>query len=50
MSKQLTVVLVAVLGLAACANTNAPLEEEYVVLEPAPEPISSEPAYTGKYK
>ena len=44
-----SVKLVAVLGfvasLGACA---ADVEEEYVVVEP--EPISVEPAYTGKYK
>ena len=32
--------------VAACADT-APVEE-YVVVDP--EPISEEPAYTGKYK
>ncbi|SNY46750.1 hypothetical protein SAMN06297129_1024 [Pseudooceanicola antarcticus] len=32
-------------SLAACAK---PATEEYVVVEP--EPISSEPVYTGKYK
>lgn len=31
--------------LAACGNSR---EEEYVVV--APEPISVEPVYTGKYK
>ena len=31
--------------VAACAQ---PAEEEYVVVEP--EPISTEPVYTGKYK
>ncbi|WP_205389072.1 hypothetical protein SuNHUV7_01820 (plasmid) [Pseudoseohaeicola sp. NH-UV-7] len=32
--------------VAACAQE--PVEEQYVVVEP--EPISQEPAYTGKYK
>lgn len=32
-------------GLAACGNSQ---EETFVVVEP--EPISTEPAYTGKYK
>lgn len=47
MSKPLNLLLaVAFLGgLAACAK-EAP--QEYVVVEP--EPISSEPVYTGKYK
>lgn len=36
------------LVVSACGN-NAP-EEEYVVVEPEPEPISVEPEYTGKYK
>ena len=31
--------------LAACAQ---PAEDDYIVVEP--EPISVEPAYTGKYK
>lgn len=33
-------------ALTACASK--PVEEEFVVIDP--EPISHEPAYTGKYK
>ncbi len=48
MSKSIKSVLV--LGLvalvAACAQQSA--EEEFVVVDP--EPISTEPTYTGKYK
>jgi len=32
--------------VAACGNNN--VEEEFIVVDPAP--ISQEPAYTGKYK
>ena len=40
--------LVAMFGLIALAAACARQEEEYVVVDP--EPISVEPAYTGKYK
>ncbi|MEM6940472.1 MAG: hypothetical protein AAF943_03885 [Pseudomonadota bacterium] len=45
-----TIKLVAALGfvatLAACASGQS--DEEFVVVEP--EPISTEPAFTGKFK
>ena len=42
----LALCMVGLVGLVgACAQ---PAQEEYVVVEP--EPISVEPAYTGKYK
>lgn len=40
--------LMAFLGLAVFVAACAAEEEEYVVVEP--EPISTEPVYTGKYK
>lgn len=43
-----TVKSVLALGLVAFLAACAEKEEEYVVVEP--EPISSEPVYTGKYK
>lgn len=45
-SFKLVAVLGLVAGLAACAADTS--DEEFVVVEP--EPISHEPAYTGKYK
>lgn len=39
---------VLALGLVVFVAACAQQEEEYVVV--APEPISSEPVYTGKYK
>lgn len=47
MSKNITsmLALCMVALVAACAQ---PKEEEFVVVDP--EPISMEPAYTGKYK
>ncbi|WP_168797790.1 hypothetical protein [Aliishimia ponticola] len=47
MSKSIKLLAVfgLVAGLAACAQEET---EEFVVVEP--EPISSEPVYTGKYK
>jgi uncharacterized lipoprotein YajG len=41
---QIATALCAAAFLAACAQP----QEEFVVVEP--EPISQEPAYTGKYK
>ena len=46
MSKAIKSVLV--IGLAALVVACAQPEEEYVVVDP--EPISTEPVYTGKYK
>ncbi|WP_415254930.1 hypothetical protein [Sulfitobacter sp.] len=46
MSKSIT--LLAAFGLVAAVSACAPKQEEYVVV--APEPISVEPVYTGKYK
>ncbi len=47
MSKSIT--MLAALGLIAAVSACAPKQqEEYVVV--APEPISVEPTYTGKYK
>jgi hypothetical protein len=40
--------LIAALGLAVLVTACGQKEEEFVVIEP--EPISSEPTYTGKYK
>lgn len=40
--------ILAVLGIAVFVSACANEEEEFVVVEP--EPISSEPVYTGKYK
>ncbi|MGI3165081.1 hypothetical protein [Pseudooceanicola sp. 200-1SW] len=47
MSKSIQFILAAsfVAGLAACSK---PANDDYVVV--APEPISAEPVYTGKYK
>ncbi len=47
-SIKLLAVLGVVASVAACAKEAD--EEEYVVVEPTPEPISYEPVYTGKYK
>ncbi|MGR3504041.1 hypothetical protein [Pseudaestuariivita sp.] len=44
-SIKLLVALGLVAGVAACAKGN---DEEFVVI--APEPISVEPVYTGKFK
>ena len=46
MSKSIKIM--AVLGFATLVAACASQEEEYVVV--APEPISAEPVYTGKYK
>ncbi|MDQ2088318.1 hypothetical protein [Marimonas arenosa] len=46
MSKAIKSVLA--LGLAALVVACAQQEEEFVVVDP--EPISTEPTYTGKYK
>ncbi|KKN79858.1 MULTISPECIES: hypothetical protein [Sulfitobacter] len=47
MSKSIT--MLAAFGLIAAVSACAPKQqEEYVVV--APEPISVEPVYTGKYK
>lgn len=43
-----TVKSILALGLAALVVACAQPEEEYVVVDP--EPISTEPVYTGKYK
>jgi hypothetical protein len=40
--------LLAMVGMLAAVAACAQQEEEFVVVEP--EPISVEPAYTGKYK
>ena len=40
--------LLAAFGLIAAVAACAQQEEEYVVVEP--EPVSTEPTYTGKYK
>ncbi|WP_198662606.1 hypothetical protein [Primorskyibacter marinus] len=40
--------LVAMFGFVAAVSACAPAQEEYVVVEP--EPITTEPTYTGKYK
>lgn len=45
-SIKLLAVLGLVAGVAACGKNT--MEEEFVVVDP--EPISIEPAYTGKYK
>ena len=46
MSKSIKVLaMLGLFGLAACGGQQ---EEEYVVV--APEPITTEPVYTGKYK
>ncbi|MBV2360476.1 hypothetical protein KUH32_11880 [Thalassococcus sp. CAU 1522] len=44
-SIKLLAILGLVVGVAACGKQQ---EEEFVVVDP--EPISTEPAYTGKYK
>jgi hypothetical protein len=43
-----TLKMLAALGLVAYVAACAPKEEEFVVVDP--EPISTEPTYTGKYK
>ncbi|WP_169639687.1 hypothetical protein [Roseobacter ponti] len=43
-----TIRLLAVFGLAAFVAACAQEQEEFVVVDP--EPISTEPTYTGKYK
>ena len=40
--------LFAMVGLLAAISACAQQEEEFVIVDP--EPISVEPAYTGKYK
>lgn len=40
--------LVALVGLLAAVAACSSKEEEFVIIDP--EPISVEPAYTGKYK
>ena len=46
MSKSLKLLTLA--GLVAAAAACAPRQEEVIIVEP--EPISTEPTYTGKYK
>ena len=46
MSKSIT--MLAAFGLIAAVEACAPKQQEEVVV--APEPISVEPVYTGKYK
>ena len=46
MSQSIT--FLAALGLLAAVAACAPQQEEVIIVEP--EPISVEPAYTGKYK
>ncbi|WP_295316058.1 hypothetical protein [Roseobacter sp.] len=43
-----TIRLLAVFGLVAFVAACAQEQEEFVVVDP--EPISTEPTYTGKYK
>ncbi|WP_435310137.1 hypothetical protein [Primorskyibacter sedentarius] len=40
--------LIALFGFVAAISACAPKQEEVVMVDP--EPISSEPTYTGKYK
>jgi hypothetical protein len=46
MSKSIKIMVV--FGLAAFVAACASQEEEYVVVDP--EPVTTEPVYTGKYK
>lgn len=53
MAKHITSILLvaSLVAVSACATRNndvATVEEEYIIVEPAP--ISVEPVYTGKYK
>lgn len=48
MSKTAIAVLVGVLGLSALAGCNQRRQEEFVMVEPAPQPIYVEPV-TPKY-
>ncbi len=43
-----TLKFIALSGLVVAAAACAPKQEEIIIVEP--EPISSEPVYTGKYK
>ncbi|MEN8710240.1 MAG: hypothetical protein ABF310_09540 [Paracoccaceae bacterium] len=44
----ITALVAALVALGACANGSNSADEEFVVV--VPEPITTEPAYTGKYK
>lgn len=49
MSKTTLVVLAGVLGLSVLAGCNQSRQEEFVMVEPAPQPIYVEPV-TRKYR